>query len=164
MSLKSLATPSKSGKRLNHHIVTILLKSFNKVKRRPRKKPFLTPLYRRKRRVYYKGERAIKRDNRKVYWSDEVTFKVGEDLRGFFITRGPRREEEYVEKNLKPTFKSGRTSIGVWSCFCGDEMGLLYMLPEGEKIIAKRYKYVLQRLFIPFYKKIRVKYGDEVVM
>jgi hypothetical protein len=53
---------------------------------------------------------------------------VGEDLRGFFITKGPRREEEYVEKNLRPTFKSGRTSIGVWSYFCGDEIGPLYML------------------------------------
>jgi hypothetical protein len=68
---------------------------------------------------------------------------VGEDLRGFFITKGPRREEEYVEKNLRPTFKSGRTSIGVWSYFCGDEIGPLYMLLEGETITAKRYKYVL---------------------
>ena len=42
-----------------------------------------------------------------------MTFKVGEDLRGFFITRGPKREEEYVEKNLKPTFKSGRISVGI---------------------------------------------------
>jgi hypothetical protein len=45
MSLKALATPSKSGKRLNHHTVAILLKSFGKAKRRPRKKPFLTPLH-----------------------------------------------------------------------------------------------------------------------
>jgi len=45
MSLKSLATPSKSGKRLNHHTVAIILKSFGKAKRRPRKKPFLTPLH-----------------------------------------------------------------------------------------------------------------------
>ena len=72
-----------------------------------------------------------------------MTFEVGEDIRGFFITRGPGREEEYAEKNLRPIFKSGRTTIGVWSCFCGDEMGPLYMLPEGENIIAKRYKWVL---------------------
>jgi len=48
-----------------------------------------------------------------VCWSDEVTFEVGEDLRGFFITRRPGREEEYAENNLKPTFKSGMTSVGV---------------------------------------------------
>ena len=40
------------------------------------------------------------RDNRKVYWSDKVTFKVGEDLKTFWITRGLEREEEYAVKNL----------------------------------------------------------------
>lgn len=67
MSLKSLATPSKSGKRLNHYTVAILLKSFGKAKRRPRKKPFLTPLHKQKRRFHCREEKAIKRDNRKVY-------------------------------------------------------------------------------------------------
>ena len=43
-------------------------------------------------------------------------------------------------------------------------MGPLYMLPEGENITAKWYKWVLQRLFIPFYKRIKRKYRDEVVM
>jgi hypothetical protein len=43
-------------------------------------------------------------------------------------------------------------------------MGPLYMLPEGENMTAKQYKYVLQQLFIPFYERIRAKYGDEVVM
>jgi hypothetical protein len=57
--------------------------------------------------------------------------------------RAPRREEEYVEKNLRPTFKSGRTTISIWSYFYRDEVGPLYMLPEGENITAKRYKYVL---------------------
>ena len=54
--------------------------------------------------------------------------------------------------------------MGVWSCFGGDKMGRLYMLPEGENITAKRYKYVLQRLFIPFYERMRAKYSNEVVM
>jgi hypothetical protein len=48
-----------------------------------------------------------------VYWSNEVTFKVGEDIRGFFITRGARRDKEYVKKNLRPMFKSRRTSVGI---------------------------------------------------
>jgi hypothetical protein len=96
--------------------------------------------------------------------SDEVTFEIGEDLRGFWVTRGEGREEEYAEKNPRPTFKSRRTTVGVWSCFCRDEIGPLYMLPKGENMTAKRYKWVLQRLFIPFYKRMRVKYSDEVVM
>jgi transposase len=93
-----------------------------------------------------------------------VTFEVGEDLETFWVTRGPGREEEYAAQNLRPTFKSRRTTVGVWSCYCGDEMGPLYMLLEGEHMTARRYKYVLQKLFIPFYKEMRRKYGDEVVM
>jgi hypothetical protein len=38
------------------------------------------------------------------------------------------------------------------------------MLLEGENVTAKRYKNVLQRLFIPFYERMRAKYGDGVVM
>jgi hypothetical protein len=83
MTLKALATPSKSGKKLNHHTVVIVLKSFGKAKRRPRKKLFLNPLYKKKRRIHYRAEKAMKRDNRKVCWSDKVTFKVREDLQTF---------------------------------------------------------------------------------
>jgi hypothetical protein len=43
-------------------------------------------------------------------------------------------------------------------------MGPLYILPKGEHIIAKQYKYVLQRLFIPFYNEMRRKYSNKVVM
>jgi len=113
MTLKALATPSKSGKQLYHHTVAIILKSFRKAKRRLRKKPFLTPLHKKKRRIHCWAEKAIKRNNRRVCWSDEVTFKVGEDLQTFWVTRAPSREEEYADKNLRPTFKSGRTTIGV---------------------------------------------------
>jgi len=38
------------------------------------------------------------------------------------------------------------------------------MLLEGENIIAKQYKYILQQLFILFYKRIRAKYSNKVVM
>jgi transposase len=164
MTLKVLATPSKSGKKLNHHTVAIVLKSFGKAKRRPRKKPFLSPLHKKKRREHCRAEKAMKRNNQRVCWSDEVTFEVGEDLNTFWVTRGSGREEEYADRNLRPTFKSGRTTVGAWSCFCGDEMGPLYMLPEGENMTAKWYKYVLQWYFIPFYERMRAKYGDEVVM
>ena len=164
MTLKALSTPSKSGEKLNYHTVAIILKSFGKAKRRPRKKPFLSPLHKKKRRIHCRAEKAMKRDPRKVCQSDEVTFEVGENTNTFWVTHEAGREEEYADKNLRPTFKSGRTTVGVWSCFCGDEMGLLYMLPEGENMTAKRYKWVLQRLFIPFYKRMVKKYGSDVVM
>jgi len=164
MTLKALSTPSKSGKQIHYHTVAIVLKAFGKAKRKPRKKPFLSELYKKKRQAHCRAEKAMKRNNRRVCWSDEVTFEVGENLETFYVTRGPGVEEAYADKNLRPTFKSGRTTVGVWSCFCGDEMGPLYMLPEGENMTAKRYKWVLQRLFIPFYEEMRRKYGDKVVM
>jgi hypothetical protein len=46
-----------------------------------------------------------------VCWSDKVTFHVGADGSIFYVTRGSR--EEYLEKNLKPSFKSGRTTVSV---------------------------------------------------
>ena len=67
MPLKALATPSKSGKRLNHHTVTIILKSFSKAKRRPCKKPFLIDEHRLRCRIHYQIKRDIGRDNRKIY-------------------------------------------------------------------------------------------------
>jgi transposase len=164
MTLKALSTPSKSGARLNHHTVSKVLKRHGKAKHRPRKKPFLIAINKKKRRIHCKAEKAAKRDNRKVCWSDEVTFEIGEELQTFYITRGVGREEEYADKNLRPTFKSGRTTVGVWSCFCGDEMGPLYILPEGENMTAKRYKWICQTLFVPFYNRMRCKYGDDVVM
>jgi hypothetical protein len=66
ISLKSLSTPSKSGKRLNYYTVAIILKSFGKAKRRLRKKPFLTPLHKQKQRTYCRNEKGIRRDNWKV--------------------------------------------------------------------------------------------------
>jgi hypothetical protein len=46
-----------------------------------------------------------------VCWSAEVTPEVGEDGSIFYVTRGSK--EEHLDKNLKPSFKSGRTSVGV---------------------------------------------------
>jgi hypothetical protein len=92
-TLKALGTPSKSGKRLCTKTIAKVLKFTRKAKHRPRKNPFLTPLHKKKRREHCKAEKAMGRNNRKVCWSDEVTFELGEDLTTFWITRGSGREE-----------------------------------------------------------------------
>ena len=163
MTLKALATPSKSGKQLNYHTVSKILKRHGKAKRRPRKKPYLTLVHKKKRRCHCREELKIKRSPRKVIWSDEVTLEIGEDQTTFFVSRGPGRDEEYADKNLRPSFKSGRVTVGAWGCFCGDELGPLYILPPGENMNAKRYKWVLQKHLVPFYNRMRRKYGNEVV-
>jgi hypothetical protein len=94
MTLKALGSPSKSGKELNHHTVSKLLKKHGKAKRRPRKKPYLSPLHKKKRRMHCREELKRKRNHRAVIWSDEVTLEIGEDQTTFFVTRGPGRDEE----------------------------------------------------------------------
>ena len=42
-----------------------------------------------------------------------MTFEVGHNKRTIYITRGNNPEEAFLDKNLKPSFKSGRTSISV---------------------------------------------------
>ena len=69
-----------------------------------------------------------------------------------------------MDKNLKPSFKSSRTSIGVWSCYCGDEMGPLVIIEKGGKMTAKRYLETIKKHFLPFYRRMVRKYGPEVVM
>jgi transposase len=104
----------------------------------------------------------LKRDWNKVCWSDEVTFEIGEDGSVYYVTRGSK--EEFLDKNLKPSFKSGRTSVGVWSCYCGDEMGPLVIIEKGGRMTAKRYLETVKKYFLPFYKRMVRKYGPEVVM
>ncbi|KAF8850519.1 hypothetical protein BDZ45DRAFT_552872, partial [Acephala macrosclerotiorum] len=136
----------------------------SKAKRRPRKKPYLSPLHKKKRRAHCRSELKLKRNPRKVCWSDEVTFEIGADGTTFYVTRGAGRDQEYADKNLRPSFKSGRVTVGVWACFCGDEIGPIYVLPKGHSMNSKRYHWVLQNHFIPFYDRMREKHGDEVVL
>ena len=92
----------------------------------------------------------MKRDWNKVCWSDEATFKVGEDGSIYYVIQGPK--EEHLDKNLKLSFKSGRTSVGVWSCYCGDEMGPLVIIEKGGRMTAKRYLETVKKHFLPFYQ------------
>jgi transposase len=128
-TLFALRTPSTCGKLIGRNLVRKTLKKYGKAKRKPRKKPWLCPDNIGKRLEFAQSEEKIKRDYNTVCWSDEVTFYVGEDKNLCYVTRGPG--EEWNNKNLQPTFKSGRQAVGVWSCFCGDEIGPLVIIPKG---------------------------------
>jgi hypothetical protein len=79
-----------------------------------------------------------------------------------YITHG--LGEEFLDKNLKPSFKSGHILVGVWSCYCGDEIGPLVIIKKGGRITAKRYLKTLKKYFILFYHQMVQKYGPGVVM
>jgi hypothetical protein len=87
------------------------LKVYGKAKRVPRKKPWLRPKNIKRRLTWTRVKKRRKRKWNTVCWSDEATFYVGEDNNIFYVTRGAN--EEFLEKNLRPTFKSGRTLVGV---------------------------------------------------
>jgi len=69
-----------------------------------------------------------------------------------------------LDKNLKPSFKSGYISIGVWSCYYGSEMGPLVILEKGGRITAVRYLETVKKYYVPFYKYIIEKYRLEVIL
>jgi transposase len=163
-TLNALATPSKSTRQLSRNTVRTILKSNGINKRKPRKKPYLKPEHRAQRLSWARREKQGKRDWNKVCWSDEVTFEVGHDGRTIYVSRRAGKREEFLDKNLKPSFKSGRTSVGVWSCYCGNEMGPLVILEEGGRMTATRYLETVKNYFVPFYKRMRRKYGPGVVM
>jgi transposase len=150
-SIRLLGTPSKLGNKLGKNTVRAILKAHGKAKRVPRKKPWLHPENVKRRLSWTRVEKK-----RKVCWSDEATFYVGENNNVFYITCGVR--EEFKLKNLRPTFKSGRTAVSVWIYYCGDEMGPLVIIPKGGTMTAKRYLKTLKKYFIPFYCRIRAKH------
>jgi len=160
--LFALCIPSKSSKKLGRNTVRKVLKSYGKAKRKPCKKPWLRPENQTKRLAWSKDEKKGKRDWNTVCWSDEATFVVGEDRTVFYVTRAPG--EEHLPKNLKPTFKSGRTAVGVWSCYCGDKIGPLVIIPKRGTMTAKRYLETVKKHFLPFYRQMKRKYGLGVVM
>ena len=93
----------------------------------------------------------------KICFSNESSFEVGYDGRNFYITQAPG--EEYLERNLKPTMKSGRSTVSIWACFCGYERGPCVVLSSGVKMTAQEYlNDILIPHFIPFYRKMQRKY------
>ena len=92
----------------------------------------------------------MKRNYNHVCWSDEVTFYIGEDGNMYYVICVSGKDKEWLEKNLNPSFKSRRTSVGVWSCYCGDEMGPLVIIKKGGTMTAKHYLETVKKHFIPF--------------
>lgn len=98
-----------------------------------RKKPFLN-LSQRKARLawctqYTKGWGMGEWD--RVIWTDECSFKVGKNSGRLRCWRRPN--EAFTPKCLRPTFKSGRSSLMVWGCITKGRKGPLVFLEREEK-------------------------------
>jgi transposase len=91
-TLYALASPSKSGQKLCRSTVRKILKTAGKAKRKARKKPYLKPEHKLKRRIWCTQQKRTNRRWDRVCWSDEVTFEVGKDGTVTYVTRGPGEE------------------------------------------------------------------------
>ena len=154
-SLEVLGTPSKSGQQICRHTVRKTL-LFGINRRRARTKPYISPKNRKKRRAFWRRNKHTAWGL--VCWSDEAYFEIGEDNSVTYVSR--RVGEEYLDKNLKPSFKSGRSRVGVWGCFMGPESGPLVVVPDGVRLTREYYTdKIFLPYFLPFYLKMREKYG-----
>ena len=159
--LEALRTPSKSGVHLSRKTVRVTLKLHGKARRKARRKPWVSPKNKKKRRTFY----VTYKDACWMLWcwSDEATFEVGYDSRTVYVTRG--RGEEYLDECLKPSFKSGRIKVGAWGSFMGPERGPLVTFDSDFRMNRDTYlDEVLIPHFVPFVQLMRAKYGEGVVM
>src|SRR5579862_6636255 len=93
-------------------------------KRVARRKPFLTANHKKKRLAFAQAHEYWEdKDWERVMFTDECNIKLGLDGRVYWIWQ--RADEEFHEKCLKSIFKSGRTSVGIWSFIFKDQKGPL---------------------------------------
>jgi transposase len=153
--LAVLKTPSKSGKQLTQKTVQQILKHNGKARCRARKKPYLTKTHKQIRFRRCKQHWHI--DPMRICWLDKATFEISHNGRIVWVTQA--LGEDYLEKNLKPSFKSSRTSVSVWALFCKTYIRLVVILLKGVRMNQQLYKdLILKPYFIPFYQRMKRLY------
>jgi transposase len=159
-TLACMSTPSKSGQRLHPNTTRKYLAKNEFYAFRPRRKPYLTAAHKQERLRWARIMKSWSlEDWALVAFSDEATFEIGLDTRPPWVRR--RKGEAYESQNLKPTFKSGRSSVGIWGAISLTIKGPLRTLTKGARMDSQRYiRQVLYPLAVPFYDCIVEKYGD----
>ena len=129
---------------------------------RPRKKPYLRPYYKTLRLRWAQIYRDLQlSDQALVRFPDKLTFKLG-------INTSPpwtryKIGEAYKSKNLKPTFKLGRSSVGIQGEILLKFKGGFVILKKGVRINSYRYiNEILIPYMAPFYAKRTLKYGNAI--
>ena len=111
-TITSMLTPLKLGYCMHINTTRRYLAKNHYYAFRPRKKPYLRPHHKTLRLWWARIYRDLQlSDWALVGFSDESTFKLGIDTSPPWTRR--KIGEAYKSKNLKPTFKSGRSSVGI---------------------------------------------------
>lgn len=120
-------------------------------------KPFVSEVNRKK-RLQWCMERQdwSAEDWGNIVWSDECTVEVG-GARRKRVWRRPG--ERNLPDCIQPTFKSGRTTVMMWGCFVGNQLGPLVLCPGTMN--SEKYCEVLEEHLVRFLKKLK---GDPLFM
>ena len=111
-TLACLSTPGKSGYRIHINTTRKYLAKNEYYAFRPRRKPYLTENHKKERVRWARiHQNWSLEDWALVAFSDESTFELGVDTSPPWVRR--KRGTAYESRNLKPTFKSGRSSVGI---------------------------------------------------
>lgn len=153
LCLAALSTPGKSGHTLHINTTRRVLRQRGIFWRKARIKPYLSLAHKVARLKWYQEWEFWSVEQwRSVIWTDKSTFEVGKDLQVLWVSRHVR--EAYLEKNCKPSFKSGKISIGIWGVISGIEKGPLVVIDEWFN--QHRYQEeILEPAGLPFFKKLK---------
>ena len=141
-TLESLSTPSKSRTRLNPKTTRRYLKKNERYAFRPRRKPYLTKAHRSARLKWAREHiKWTDEDWDCVSFSDECTLELGFDSTPPWVHRP--KGKAYESQYLKPSFKSGRSTVGVWGAISTDLKGKLVILPANARMNSELYTNVI---------------------
>ncbi|QSS55716.1 hypothetical protein I7I53_03681 [Histoplasma capsulatum var. duboisii H88] len=156
--LSNFLTPSKSGHHLSRYTARQYLHKNERYAFKPRKKPYLKPIHKDIRRAFGIRYRDWSdEDNACVSYSDEAMFEVGLDISSQYVRRP--KKKGFESKYLLPTFKSGRTSVGIWAAISWDFKSKLVFVPSHIRMNSKEYIKIILLHSYPHYIRILEKRG-----
>jgi len=142
-TLTYLSTPGKSGYRMHINTTRKYLAKNEYYAFRPRRMPYLTAAHKKERvcwaRIYQNWGLE---DWALVAFSDESTFEIGINTTPPWVRR--KQGTAYESRNLKPTFKPGRSSVGIWGCISLFKKDPLVILAKGARMNSKSYIQVMK--------------------
>lgn len=159
--LLALSTPSKSGTQLCRDTTRSTLLKAGISRRKSRSKPGLTQEHKKTRWKFRRDN--LQRPWALVCWSDEVHFYSDGKTGNVYVSR--RLGEEFIDECTQPTHKVSGFTVSAWGCFMGPERGPLVFLDRDTKFNGLRYRdEVFLPHFLPFYLRMRDKYGLGVIL
>ena len=149
-NLHALSTPPKFGSTISRTTIRKYLKAAGYFHFKARRKPFLSDKHKAARLKWAKEHKGwTLEDWLHVIWTDEATFETGLDIRSCYITR--RKGTGMESRYLKPTFKSGRSNLGIWGAIALGVKGAMHFLEKENGMNSDIYiNQVLEELGLLF--------------